>query len=203
MAGSAFGNYSAPQTFAIRGLDSIVENTRKWLDHKTNTLVDAMKESIDLVYNTAREKRPDIGFMEKTTMGVGRVSFRKKKGIRIVSDPNAEYGVPVRTGALRMSIRKNVQGTYGKVTGTVFTDSPYAWFIEYGTQKITPRPFMRPAFDLNKDFIIKIFKEYWSLEDIKTVSSSSQAGTGKSIGNETGRIGTNAQSSAGGPSLSL
>lgn len=100
----------------------------------------AMVAAVDLVWITARSRRPNIG----------------KKGNR-VSDPNASFGVPVRTGALRASIQKEIKPEAGKITGRVYTNSPYAIFIEYGTSKMRMRPFMAPAFWINRERILKLF----------------------------------------------
>lgn len=67
---------------------------------------------------------------------------------------------PVDTGKLRDSLKitdsdkssrprpgrkssLSVKNTYCYITTDVF----YAWFLEYGTSKMPPHPFMRPAFD--------------------------------------------------------
>ncbi len=86
-----------------------------------------------------------------------------KKGLRNGSKPiqkEAKRNAPVgKTGQLkknvklraqkrsRKSIGVNVQVGEGDFKGDQF----YAAFIEYGTSKMPARPFMRPAWDKNKD----------------------------------------------------
>lgn len=128
--------------FSVKGLDKIVDRIAKKMETGLrNTTMAKMREATDLVYKTARSIRPDITI-----------------GGRKVSNPNSKYGVPVRTGALRASIRKEVRRGRFSAIGRVTTDKEYAKFIEYGTSKMAPRAFMRPALDLNKQKIKKIFE---------------------------------------------
>lgn len=63
----------------------------------------------------------------------------------------ARERVPVRTGALRSSIRASKPGIAGgDVTVTVSAGGQgvdYAAFVEHGTAHMAPQPFMRPAVD--------------------------------------------------------
>lgn len=49
--------------------------------------------------------------------------------------------VPVDTGRLRASIRTEVSGN----TITLSAGTDYAEYVEFGTFKMNPQPFMRPA----------------------------------------------------------
>jgi hypothetical protein len=49
--------------------------------------------------------------------------------------------VPVDTGALRNSLGFRVEGR----TLTVYAHQPYSLFVEHGTRRMAPRPYMRPA----------------------------------------------------------
>ncbi len=103
-----------------------------------------MKIGTDLVYRIARARRPKL---------------KGKNGKKLVSDPSADYGVPVRTGVLQASIQKEVK-TEGvnKVVGRIFSDVDYSKYVEFGTSKMRARPFMRPAIKLNEENLRKIFK---------------------------------------------
>jgi HK97 gp10 family phage protein len=92
-----------------------------------------------IVFKTATAKRPMM--TKKQMKELGR-SDR-------VSDPNAQLGVPVRTGALQISIKQEVTQKKGITRGRVWTNSPYAKYIEFGTSKMAARPFMSPALNLN------------------------------------------------------
>lgn len=62
------------------------------------------------------------------------------------------------TGNLRESIRYEVhkedKEVYG-VVGSTQKDPNYAVYTEYGTTKMAPRPWLRPAMKDNADFIKK------------------------------------------------
>ena len=93
----------------------------------------------------------------------------------------AKQKAPKDTGALRRSISSKVEGT----KGIIFTNLEYAPYIEYGTGLFAeeggrkdvpwvyqddkgeyhstrgqkPQPFMRPAFNENREQILRIIKE--------------------------------------------
>lgn len=56
---------------------------------------------------------------------------------------DATSAAPVLTGELKGSIEKEVDGTHGRV----FTELRYAQYVEFGTYKDQPQPFMTPAGD--------------------------------------------------------
>lgn len=73
--------------------------------------------------------------------------------IKVVADitnkvaQDARSLVPVLTGALKGSITPHVAGLFGEVTA----DIRYAEYVEFGTYKDTPQPFMMPALEANED----------------------------------------------------
>lgn len=124
------------------------------------TIMDAMQRKMELitevVYKTASARRPKISATQAKAMG-----RKVGKGVYRVSDPNAKLGVPVDTGALQASINKNVHWEGKKIIGEVDAgkDLPYAVMIEFGTSKMQARPFMRPAWNENLEWIKKKWKE--------------------------------------------
>lgn len=43
------------------------------------------------------------------------------------------------------------------------TKAPHGHLVEFGTVKMAPRPFLRPAWDANKDRVLELFaKEMWT-----------------------------------------
>ena len=64
----------------------------------------------------------------------------------------AKMKCPVDTGELRRSIKAE---TTGKNSATVGTDLYYAEYVEYGTIKQKPQPYMEPAVLENIDNIKK------------------------------------------------
>jgi len=106
-----------------------------------------MNQSVQLVYSIAHAKRPKVALT------------KHNRGMYRVSDPDAKLGVPVKTGDLQASIQKEVTGSPDNLKGRVWTEGiKYAMYMEYGTSKIRARPFMRPAYNLTKEAIKKLFK---------------------------------------------
>lgn len=108
-----------------------------------------VNRATQMVWAIAHQKRPMV------TRAMANAWNTKKR----VSDPNAQLGVPVRTGALQASIMKSVTRTkLMSFSGMVWTKGiAYAAFLEYGTSKMAARPFMRPAVNLTKDAIKRMF----------------------------------------------
>lgn len=132
--------------FTVKGLDAASKKLTKNAENTINKLATRMGKAVDVVYKTVTTKRP-----------IARISSLGGGGMRFVSDPHAKFGVPVRTGALKASIQKEVKFiSIRKVMGRVWTESPYALKVEFGEGRRLPRPFMRPALDLNKKEITNI-----------------------------------------------
>lgn len=116
----------------------------------------------DMVWRIAHQRRPYISKQEQ------RRGFRTMSGSvhhNRVSDPNAKLGVPVAAkngGLLQSAVKKEVTRLgYGKFQGAVFVDlamAPYGKFMEFGTSKVHARPFMRPAYELTKEALKKLFR---------------------------------------------
>ncbi len=73
----------------------------------------------------------------------------------------AKLRAPVDTGALRNSITSSFSGD-GLGTGFVGECGPavnYAPFLEFGTVKMTPRPFLGPAFDAVEPGFLKALEQ--------------------------------------------
>lgn len=140
-----------------RSIEKLGNHLSKFVkDHQTDA-EKRMGLAINIIYKTASAKRPMIG----------------KKGKR-VSDPAAPFGVAVAEkngGLLKSSIKKEIVTLGFHVTGRVYVDTkdvPYAMRIEYGfigadslgrVYNQAPRPFMRPAWDLNKKVVEKVLLE--------------------------------------------
>jgi len=121
-------------------IEKIVKDIKQENERVQRDIQNKVSSAINLVYYTAKSKRASIG-----------------KGKSRTSDPGAQFGVPVKTGALRASIQKDVRKEKGKIVGVVWTDSPYAEYVEFGTSKMKMRPFMRPALFLNEEAIKGLF----------------------------------------------
>lgn len=63
----------------------------------------------------------------------------------------AKAKAPVLTGNLRRSIHTEVSTGGEKAEARVGTNVEYATHVEFGTSKQPPQPYLRPAYDENKD----------------------------------------------------
>lgn len=72
-----------------------------------------------------------------------------KAGFMVEAD--AKINAPVDTGTLQGSIAAEVDGLAAEVTAT--TD--YADYVEYGTSRMRPQPYMNPALDKNTPVLEK------------------------------------------------
>lgn len=72
---------------------------------------------------------------------VGALMHNRQTAGRV--EATAKSLVPVETGLLWGSITADVTG----LTAEIGTDVPYAGFVEYGTSRMAPQPYMGPAGD--------------------------------------------------------
>lgn len=60
---------------------------------------------------------------------------------------DAQALAPVDTGALRSSITYKTQEVGSRIVGEVGPTVDYGVYVEMGTSRMGPQPYMRPAFD--------------------------------------------------------
>lgn len=72
---------------------------------------------------------------------------------------DAKINCPVDTGLLRNSITHKVEEDSDKITATTGTNTEYAPYVEYGTSKMPAQPYLRPAYEKNKDAITRMIKQ--------------------------------------------
>ena len=70
----------------------------------------------------------------------------------------ARSTVPVDTGALRDSIGHKVSGS----TAYVYAQQPYASYVELGTSRQAPQPYLRPAATEDVSVYERIMREKFS-----------------------------------------
>ena len=104
-----------------------------------------MKEKWDVIAEDARRRVPvDTGFLQQsicstsgfnknagvvfTSVGISKLSKKQKKFNKLVRKVSKKYGLAAPDELL-------------------FNPARYSIFVEFGTSKMQPRPFMRPAFD--------------------------------------------------------
>lgn len=66
-----------------------------------------------------------------------------------------QYHIGVRRGRKAKRARKVVDFSGGRRRVSYENDPFYWWFHEFGTSKLPARPFLRPAFEENKDRILE------------------------------------------------
>lgn len=64
-----------------------------------------------------------------------------------VSVARVQDDTPVDSGCLKASIRGSTEASGNELTATISTDVPYAPYVEFGTSKMAPQPFMAPTFE--------------------------------------------------------
>ena len=89
----------------------------------------------------------------------------ENKALRNAAEPvlkDAKANVPVRTGKLKKGLKvtnvKKKEGVKYILVGVDRGDNSeifYGKFIEFGTSKMSARPFLQPAYEKNKDNIQK------------------------------------------------
>ena len=67
-------------------------------------------------------------------------------GAALLVEGDAKLRTPVDTGNLRSSLNHTVEPT----EATVGTNVEYAPYVEFGTVRQAPQPYLRPALDENK-----------------------------------------------------
>lgn len=104
-----------------------------------NTLRRSVSSAAAIIRNEAREKSPvDTGEMKKDIM------IKRERDTK--GEMSARYAVFVRSGKKsRLAGKKR----------DVNRDSFYWRFVEFGTSKMSAKPFLRPAFEAQKENAVK------------------------------------------------
>lgn len=70
---------------------------------------------------------------------------------------DAKTLAPVDTGNLRSSISHEISGGGDVIESVIGPTAYYGIFVELGTARMAPQPFMSPAFDRNASAIEQVF----------------------------------------------
>lgn len=81
-----------------------------------------------------------------------------KKGASVIQERAKEL-VPVDTGELRNSIRTKVETDGDTVKGIIYTNKSYAAYVELGTSKQNPQPYMYPALSERENEAHNVIKD--------------------------------------------
>lgn len=131
-------------TFRVEGLQQLGENLRKLSTVTAKKLAQkATRLGANVIRDRTRANAPvDTGTLKKN---IATAKARK-------TQYTSEYRVIVRQDSRQYGNTKdNVRK--GRVGKSYATDGPafYSKFLEFGTVKMSPKPFMRPAFDQGKE----------------------------------------------------
>ena len=80
-----------------------------------------------------------------------------RQGGRKTHYASQDFSYPaVDTGRLRQSITHDVEQDGSTVTGRVGTNVVYGTYLEFGTSKMNPRPWLKPSLAINREKIHEI-----------------------------------------------
>ena len=132
---------------AIKNLSAFKNRLKRRLDENASIAVQkVIFKSTNLVRNTA---------IDGIARGVKSGNPRPQGG-----NASAPGQYPATdTGFLISQITTNVKIEKDRVIGQIISSAPYSKFLEFGTSKMLPRPFMHPSLRINEGKIKSLFKK--------------------------------------------
>lgn len=130
-------------------------------DMAQKVIFSAALASATVIRNQARSNVQAKGLIATRAM-LNNVAVKRQRGTR---SGLAEYHVGVRHGQIKKEKQRVARAhKAGKQAELRQVDDPYYWrFIEFGTKKMSPKPFLAPAFDSKKsealDAMVKRIKQ--------------------------------------------
>lgn len=130
------------------------------------TAVFVRLEGLKGVIDTLKQLPPELvskrGGVVKAALRKGAVIVQKemqRNVDRIIAEPNVDDRPTKSTGALLAAVKiRRRRSVDGGGNGEALSVGPgkklgkfYAWFLEYGTERMRPHPFVRPAYEATKD----------------------------------------------------
>ena len=135
--------------------DMTLDQFSEYLSQVAPLIEDNMSKSIKLCCDKVRSDIQES--MAKTERDMSMTYFTNNK--TKAHHPSLPGNPPAPdTGNLRNSIRYEVHSEGSEIYGVVGStqkDPDYAVFTEYGTNKMAPRPWLRPAMQKNNEWIRK------------------------------------------------
>lgn len=103
-----------------------------------------------------------INLTHQLEQSTGEVRTRVAQAVRLVGskvERDAKIAAPVDTGFLRNSISTRMSGNANTSTAEVSAGANYAEYVELGTSRMSPQPFLFPAFERNKQPFIDALQQ--------------------------------------------
>ena len=100
------------------------------------------------------------GFAANLERSAGRVGAKAARVLRAGAsrlEADASMSAPVDTGNLRTSIGTTItgDGRSGTITAEIGPTAHYGGYVELGTSRMRPQPYLFPAVERNEDSIIR------------------------------------------------
>jgi len=134
-------------------VDMSFKDFSNFLKNKASNINDTLEKTIQLCCEKVRSDIQES--MAKTPRDMSKTYYTNNK--TTPHHPSLPDNPPAPdTGNLRESIRYEIHNekkeVYG-IIGSTQKDPDYATYTEYGTSKMAPRPWLRPAMRKNNDWI--------------------------------------------------
>lgn len=126
----------------------------KYLDNIAPQVNEEVTEAIELCCQKVRSDIQES--MAKTERNMDKSYYAHNKTTphhpSLPGNPPAPDSGNLRNNSIRYEIHAEPRSPYG-VVGTTQKDPPYGQYLEYGTSKVAPRPWLRPAMEKNNEWI--------------------------------------------------
>lgn len=93
---------------------------------------------------------------DKLIAEVGLKCFQAMEKACLLVEGDAKRICPVDTGRLRASLSHEIEKKGDETVGRVGTNVEYGVYVEYGTSKMSAKPYLRPALENNKGKIKRL-----------------------------------------------
>ena len=93
---------------------------------------------------------------DKLIKEVGLKCFQTMEKACLLVERDAKRMCPVDTGRLRASLSHEIERSKDGTVGRVGTNVEYGVYVEYGTRKMSAKPYLRPALENNKGKIKRL-----------------------------------------------
>lgn len=146
------------QVDGLRDLDFALSQLPKSI--QKSTLLRTLKKAAEPIADRARQLapvRPGSGQLRKSIA----VSTKIKNDVgksEFHAALKAGLGVGAARTALRNARRSDPNRSFAVLYVGPSVEAPHAHFVEFGTSKMSPKPFMRPAWEAEKDNALAIIR---------------------------------------------